>query len=74
MELSVKVVTRPWPASRVRLVVLVILIVAVVAFRAGGCAPGMAVSLALGAGLGAARVARALAGDPAPARLPGPSS
>lgn len=60
MELCVRLVTRPRPGLRTKVVVLVIIIVAVLTVWGTGQEPVMAVSLVLGAGLAGARVARAL--------------
>jgi hypothetical protein len=60
VELSVRLVTRPWPGIRTKVLVLVIIIVTVLVVWATGQEPVMAISLVLGAGLAGARVARAL--------------
>jgi hypothetical protein len=70
MELSIRIITWPRPIIRARVVVLIIVIVAILAFWLAGYAPGTAVSLVLGAGLGAAQIARVLTGDITPAGLP----
>lgn len=70
MELSIRLVTRPWPEIRARILVLIIVIVAVVVLWLAGYAPGTAIPLVLCAGFGSARVARALAGDVNRIRLP----
>jgi hypothetical protein len=60
VELSVRLVTRPRPGIRTRVLILVIIIVAVLVVWGTGYEPVTAVSLVLGAGLAGARVARAL--------------
>lgn len=70
MELSVRLVTYPWPEIGARILVLIIVIVTVVALWLAGYAPGTSIPLVLCAGLGAAQVARALAGDVRRIRLP----
>lgn len=60
MELSVRLVTRPRPGMRTKVVVLVIIIVAVLVAVAAGQEPASAISLVLGAGLAGAQVARSL--------------
>jgi hypothetical protein len=70
MELSIKLVTRARPETGTRVLILIIVIIAVLAFRRAGYAPGTTIPLVLSAGLAAARVARTLLDDTTPASLP----
>lgn len=74
MELSVRLVTRPWPENGTRVVILIIVIITVLAFGRAGYPPGTAIPLALSAGLAGARLARALLDDTTPASLPAEDS
>jgi hypothetical protein len=60
VELSVRLVTRPRPGIRTKVLVLVIIIVTVLMVWSTGQEPVTAISLVLGAGLAGAQVARAL--------------
>jgi len=62
MEMTVKLVTRPYPYPelRVRVVVLVIVLVTVVIVWRWGCSLPDAITVGLGAGLAGAKIAQAL--------------
>jgi hypothetical protein len=71
MELNVRLVTRPWPDPRTKVLIIVILIVAVMVAWDTGCGPVAAILMTLGAGLADSRVGRELITGGAPAVPPG---
>jgi hypothetical protein len=77
VELSVRLVTRPRPGTRARVLVLVIVAVLMVVWGSG-YEPVTAISLILGAGFAGTQVARALiaggAAVPSPDSEAGPPS
>lgn len=54
MELTVRLVTMPWPGTRTKILILVIIIVAMLLARGAGEEPVIVISLISGSGLAAA--------------------